>query len=140
MDSEGLLWVCGRLRKSRLFHSEDDALVLPNQSNILEAIKRWSHEIFAHGGRGMTLNNLRQNGFWILRANVVVRGIIYRCADCRKHVPRSTFDVEKMADLPEVRYLEVRPFTNCGVDIFGPCTIREKWSDWRGIVPCLHVL
>ena len=66
LDSDGLLRVGGRLGKSRHSQSEAHSLVLPKQSNISEAIIRWCLENVAHGGRGMTLNNLRQNGFWIL--------------------------------------------------------------------------
>ena len=75
-------------------------------------------ENVSHGGRGMTLNNLRWNGFWILNANVAVRGMIYRCVNCRKL--RGKFGVQKMADLTKVRCLEVLLFTYCGVDMFGP--------------------
>ena len=117
LNSDGLLQVCGGLGKSRLSRSEAHRLVFPKQSNISEAIIRWCHENVAHGGRGMTLNNLRQNGFWIISANVVVRGMIYRCVNCCKL--RGKFDVQKMADLPKVRCLEIPPFTHCGVDLFG---------------------
>ena len=129
LDSDGLLRVGGRLGKSRLSSSEAHPLALPKQSNISEAIIQWSHENVAHGGREMALNNLRQNGFWILSANVVVRGMIYRCVNCCKL--HGKFGVQKMADLPEVRCLEVSPFTHCGVDMFGPYTIRERQSDLK---------
>ena len=66
LDSDGLLRVGGRLGNSRHSQSEAHSLVLPKQSNISEAIIRWCLENVAHGGRGMTLNDLRQNGFWIL--------------------------------------------------------------------------
>ena len=88
--------------KSRLFHSEAHALVLPKQSNISESIIRWCHENVAPGGRGITLNNLWQNGFWILSANVVLTGMIYKCVICRKL--RGKFRVQKMVDLPKVRH------------------------------------
>ena len=91
------LRVCGRLAKCRLSHSEAHPLLLPNQDNVSEAIIQWCHETVAHCRRGMTLNNLRQNGFWILSSNVVVRGMIYRCVNCRKI--RGNFGVQKMADL-----------------------------------------
>ena len=83
------------------------------------------------------LNNLRQNWFWILSANVVVRGMIYRCFNCCKLCGK--FDVQKMADLPKVRCLDVPPFTHCGVDMFGPYTIRERRSDlkrYRALFTC----
>ena len=44
-----------------------------------------------------------------------------------------------MADLPKVRCLDVPPFTHCGVDMFGPYTIRERRSDlkrYRALFTC----
>ena len=84
LDRDGLLRVGGRFGKPRLSHSEARPLVLTKKSNISEAIIQWCHENVTHCGRGINLNNLRQNGFWILSANVLVRGMIYRCVNCRK--------------------------------------------------------
>ena len=53
----------------------------------------------------------------------------YRCVICRKL--RGKFRVQKMVDLPKVRCLEVPPLTHCGVDMFGPYTIRERRSDLK---------
>ena len=83
LDSDGLLRVGGRLGKFRLSHSEAHPLFFPKQSNISEAIIPWCHKDFAHSGSGMTLNNVRKNGFWTLSANVIVKGMIYRCVNCR---------------------------------------------------------
>ena len=55
-----------------------------------------------------------------------VRGMKYRYDNCRKL--RGKFGVQKMANLPKVRCLEVLPFTHCGVDMFGPYAIWEKQS------------
>ena len=76
----------------------------------------------------MTLNNVRQNRFWILIANGVVRGLIYRCVNCRNL--RGKF-VQKMADLSKVICLEVPSFTHCGADVFGLYTIKERRSDLK---------
>ena len=69
----------------------------------------------------MTLNNLKQNGFWILTDNI--RGIIYRYANCCKLCGK--FGVQKMKIY--LRCLAVQPFTHCGV-MFGTYTIRERQS------------
>ena len=109
---------------------------LQNKSNILEAIIRWCHENVAHGGRGITLNILRQNEFWILSANIVVREMIFRYVNCRKL--RGKFGVKKMADLRKVGCLKVPPFTQRGVDMFEPFTIRERKSDLKRFC-ALHI-
>lgn len=50
---------------------------------------------FAHSGRGMTLNAI-QNRYSIVNANSVVR-----------------------------RYMSVSQFNYCGVDLFGPCNVKD---------------
>ena len=55
--------------------------------------------------------------------------MIYRCVNC--HKLRGKFGVQKMADLPKVRCLQVPPFTHWVVDMFGPYTIRERRSDLK---------
>ena len=90
----------------------------------------------SHGGKGITLNKLRQNGFWILSTNVVVRVMIYRCVSSSKLC--GNFGVQKKADLPKVRCLEVPPYTHCGVDMLGPYTIRQ--SDLKRYCAYLIVL
>ena len=62
-----IVLVCHELvadwKTQNLSHNEAHPLVLPKQSNISEAIIRRCHENVSHGGRGMTLNNVRRNGF-----------------------------------------------------------------------------
>ena len=84
------------------FLIEAHPMVLLKQSTIPEAIIRWCHENVAHGGRGMPLNNLKQNGFWILSCNVVVRGMIYRCVNCRKLCGK--FGVHNYLKLDALKY------------------------------------
>ena len=36
-----------------------------------------------------------------------------------------------MADLPKDRVSESPPFTYCGVDIFGPFLVKERWSELK---------
>ena len=119
--------VGGRLSRSKLTSNEAHPVVLPKTSNITEAlVVIWSHETIDHGGRGLTLNNLKKNGIWVLSANPVVRRITHKCVMCRKL--RGKFGDQKMSDLPKERCCEAAPFTHCGVDMFGPFIIRERRS------------
>ena len=122
LDSDGLLRVGGRLGKFRLSHSEAHLLFFRNKATYRKQSYDGAMEMLPM----VEEEWIKENGFWILSANVVVRGIIYRCVNCRQL--RGKFGVQKMADLPKVRRLEVAPFTHCRVDMFGPCTIRERRS------------
>ena len=129
LDSSGVLWVGGRLNQSKLTNNEAHPVVLPKNSNITETVLIWSHETIGHGGRGLTLNNLRKNGIWVLGANAVVRRIIYKCVICRKLCGK--FGDQKMSDLLKGRCCEAALLTHCGVDMFGPFIIREKRSSLK---------
>ena len=125
LDSNGVLRVGGRLSRSKLTSNEAHPVVLPKTSNITEAVVIWSHETIGHGGKGLTLNNLRKNGIWVLDANAVVRKIIHKCVICRKL--RGKFGDQKMSGLPKERCCKAAPFFHCGVDMFGPfIIIRER--------------
>ena len=84
LDSNGVLWVGGRLSTSKLTSDEAQPVVLPKASNITEAVVIWSHETIGHGRKGLPLNNLRKIDIWVLGANAVVKRIIHKCVTCRK--------------------------------------------------------
>ena len=104
-------------------------VVLSKTSNIIEVVVTWSHKTIGHGGRGLTLNNLRKNGIWVLGANAVVRKIIHKCVICWKLCGK--FGDQKMSDLPKERCCDAVPFTHCDVDMFGPFIIRERRSNLK---------
>ena len=59
---------------------------------------------------------------------------IASCVTCRKL--RGAVLEQKMSDLPEVRLDCHPPFTYCGVDYFGPFTIKEG----RKVLKCYGIL
>ena len=92
-------------------------------------IVEWCHKKVAHGGRGLTINKIRGNGFWVVRCNTIVRSLIEKCVKCR--LLREKLGEQKMADLPNDRTLNGPPFTNCGVDMFGPLLIKEDRKELK---------
>ena len=76
-----------------------------------------------HQGRLLTLNEIRQAGYWIIHGRSAVSNVIHKCVKCRRQ--RGVTETQKMADLPLERTKETAPFTYTGVDVFGPWYIRE---------------
>ena len=70
-----------------------------------------------------TDNEVRSNGFWVVKCNTVVRSLVGKCVKCR--LLRGKLGEQKMADLPTDRTLDGPPFTNRRVDIFGPFLIKQ---------------
>ena len=72
----------------------------------------------------MTMNAIRSHGIWIVGLNVAVASHIYKWVQCRRQ--RRPTEGQKMADLPEDRVESTPPFTYCGMDCFGPLTVKER--------------
>ena len=118
LDKEGLLRVGGRLKKSNLHFSDVHPLLIGSKSKTTSLIVEWCHQKTAHGGRGLTINEVRSNGFWVVKCNTVVRSLVGKCVKCC--LLRGRLGEQKMTDLPTDKTLDGPPFTNCGVDMFGP--------------------
>jgi len=84
LDCEGLIRVGGRLGRSAMDVNEKHPILLPRQSQVTKLIIGWCHENVQHGGRGMTLNELSKNGFWVINGNFQVRFFIMKCVKCIK--------------------------------------------------------
>ena len=138
LDDLGILRVGGRLRRSCLSYNVQHPIILPKSGHLVELIIRHYHEKVAHQGRGFTVNELRSSGFWILNCCQAVSSTIYKCITCKKL--RGKTEEQKMADLPNDRTDAVTPFSYCGIDCFGPFTVKERRSEIKRyglIVVCM---
>ena len=100
----------GRLKKSNLLFSGVHRLLVGIKSKTTSLIVEWYHQKTAHGGRGLTINEVRGNGFWVVKCYTVVRSLVGKCVKCR--LLTGKFREQKMADLPTDRTLDGPPFTN----------------------------
>ena len=78
-------------------------------------------------GRGMTHNELRQNGYGILKGSSRVARSIFNCVTCRRL--RKPAEEQKMACLPDERLNPAPPFSYSAVDFVGPFIVRERRSN-----------
>lgn len=141
LDDEGLLRVGGRLRRANLSWNLVHPLILPRTSHITTLILRYYHKIVQHGGRGQTVNAVRQNGFWIIGIRKAVVSLIGKCVKCKRL--RGDFQQQKMADLPVDRIQPAPGFTFVGTDVFGPFYItqgrRTQLKKYGVIFTCLSM-
>ena len=124
MDSEGVLRVGGRLHLSHLSFSEKYPILLPKSHYLSQLIVRHHHERVHHQGRQITHGAVRNAGFWILGGHGVVSKVISSCVTCKKL--RGASLTQHMADLPTDRTETPPPFTNVGLDVFGPWIIQTR--------------
>ena len=98
-------------------------IILPGKSHIANVIVKQCHEEVNHQGRGMTINEVRSHGYWIVGGSSAVASHISKCVKCRKL--RGVVEEQKMADLPLDRSDPAPPFTFSAVDYFGPWLTKE---------------
>ena len=98
-------------------------IMLPKNGHITSVIIGFYHRRVGHGGRGMTISEIRSNDFWVINCTAAVKSMISKCLDCRKL--RGKTCQQKMSDLPEEQLIEEPPFSYCGVDLFGPFVVKE---------------
>lgn len=125
----GLIRVGGRLSKGAMPSEEKHPLILSKEQHISKLLLRNMHQLLGHSGRNHTLSTLRRK-YWITNANAAVRKIISQCSYCRRLNGRAM--EQKMADLPKERIVpDLPPFTNVGVDYFGPVGIKRGRATFK---------
>ena len=81
-------------------------VIIPRKGHVTDLIIKYFHEKVQHQGRGMSLNEIRSNGFWVIGGTSAVVYVISKCVTCRKL--RGAAQEQKMSDLPE-DHLESTP-------------------------------
>ena len=123
IDSHDILRVGGRLTEAALHPHVKHPLILPKGHHVSRLLIKHFHEKVLYQGRGMTINELRSNGIWILGCSSEVSSFIFRCVKCRKF--RKCTQEQKMSDLPLERMEATPPFTYSGMDCFGPFYVKD---------------
>ena len=140
VDSDGLLRVGGRLRNAALPEESRHQCILPGHHHVTRIIVSHEHVSKGHIGPEHTLANLRAS-YWITNGRTAIKSVLRKCFFCR--VRRAVRMYPYMADLPACRVAYNQPpFTNCGIDPFGPLYVkqgRKRLKRWGVIFTCLTV-
>ncbi|XP_033121877.1 uncharacterized protein LOC117120885 [Anneissia japonica] len=124
LNEDNLLCVGGRLHHSHLQAQEKHPILLPKNHHISKLVIHYYHQQTHHQGRQITHGSIRSAGYWIIGGRQMVATIIGKCVTCRR-LRRST-ETQIMADLPQDRIEPGPPFTNVGLDVFGPWLINAR--------------
>ena len=96
------------------------------------------HETHCHQGVDY-MRALVQQQFAIVKLRTALRSIVTKCVTCRKRRAETLNPI--MSDLPRERLaFQERPFTNTGIDYFGPFYVAVKRSTekrWGFLFSCL---
>lgn len=140
IDSAGLLRVGGRLGNAPISYDSMHQLILPYNHHVTKIIISHEHVTNGHIGPEHTLSNLRDS-LWIMNGRTAIRSVLRNCFFCK--IKRAMRMYPYMGDLPGCRIaFEEPPYTNCGVDLFGPLYIKEgrkRLKRWGVLFTCLTV-
>ncbi|XP_077986158.1 uncharacterized protein LOC144440647 [Glandiceps talaboti] len=144
IDQDGLIRVGGRLRQADLDLCGRHPIVLPKNNHISRLIIEHVHQEVQHQGRQITLAATRAKGYWVIGLHDLVRTVLHQCTTCRKLRARPL--TQLMAVLPTDRLENTPPFTNVGIDVFGPWSVVTRKTRggssnakrWAVIFVCLY--
>ena len=127
LGPHGLLRLGGRLRRSAAEECmTPHPVIISHKSPLARLIALHFHNQ-AHLGTEWVVSQIREK-YWITHARAVVKRIGSSCITCKKRFAMPMH--QKMSDLPLSRIEPCsRPFTNVGVDCFGPFTVKRARSD-----------
>ncbi len=84
LDSSGILRVGGRLSQSKFPIEYRKPIILPRKHHITTLVIRDCHIQTAHQGRGMTANEIRSRGYWVIGCSSAVASLISSCVMLRR--------------------------------------------------------
>ena len=82
MAQDGLIRVGGRIRRADVPGDVKHLVIIPRKGHLTELLIKHHHLKVNHMGRGMTHNELRQNGYWVINGSSGVARFISSCATC----------------------------------------------------------
>ncbi|PFX13582.1 hypothetical protein AWC38_SpisGene22323 [Stylophora pistillata] len=118
-----LLCVLGTIANGPFQQRVKHSVILPKSHRIVPLIIRHYHPVSGHSGVEHVLSLMIEK-FWIVGARTVVRRYLNTCVACKRR--KALVGEQKMADFSRDRITPDKPpFTNVGVDCFGPFPIRR---------------
>ena len=76
LHPNGTLRVDGRINKADMSEKVRHPIILPRNGHPTTLIIRHFHQKVQHSGKGITLNELRASGYWIVNGNAAVRSVV----------------------------------------------------------------
>ncbi|XP_061506883.1 uncharacterized protein LOC133392134 [Anopheles gambiae] len=121
LDKDNVMRVGGRLSNADIKDEQKHPVIIPGKHWIAELIADKYHKILRHAGPQLMINTM-QLRFWIVGARNVAKRTVYNCVKCTRCRPKLI--QQPMADLPEQRVRQARPFSISGVDYAVPIMVK----------------
>lgn len=133
-DSEGIIRTKTKI-STRKNESEGFKypIILPSQHPLVRNMIYEEHTNMSHAGINTLLYKMREK-FWILKGRRTIRGVISKCATCKRHSGRQLQTIP--VALPEDRVKDAAVFQISGVDLAGPLILKGGEKAWIIVFTC----
>ncbi|KAH9407247.1 hypothetical protein TYRP_012797 [Tyrophagus putrescentiae] len=130
LDANGILRLRTRLLSGdNLSDDQVKPIILPQKCHLTELIIQFEHERLGHPGIDRTRFAIRDQ-FFVFGLRRSVNKLISRCNLC-KRLRGKTLTAD-LGSVPKFRYeINSTPFTNVGIDIFGPLKVAMNTAGKR---------
>ncbi|XP_072939843.1 uncharacterized protein [Epargyreus clarus] len=141
LELQGAVLACGRIENAQgVDQLTKQPIILDGKDYIARLIVKHYHVNASHSGNEMVVNEMRQK-YWLLKLRPTIRSVARQCLICQ--FKRASPRPPRLGDLPECRLTQrQRPFTMCGVDLFGPIEVavgRQRHHRYGVLFTCLTV-
>ncbi len=132
-DTSGLFRVKTRLSNRKDSRDFIYPVLLPKEHPLVDLLIAEMHRYHGHGGVQFLTCKLREK-YWIIHSRRVVRKVLRRCTQCRRHSAKN-LEVDPAA-LPAGRVESSAPFLTTGVDLAGPLFLLDGQKAWVVLYTC----
>ncbi|XP_067932830.1 uncharacterized protein [Watersipora subatra] len=139
IDDEGIVRVGGRASASTLSYQQKYPIIIPKNSHLAYLLTVRYHKQISHLGKRSTLAAIRDAGIWMVNGSGVVKRVLNQCVGCARL--RKAPETQLMGELLKERMEATPPFTNIGIDTFGPYYVKDKRTElkrWGLLITCLY--
>ena len=109
MDNDGIIRVGGHIRRADTPVDLKHPVIIPQKGHLTELLIQHHHLKVNHMGRGMTHNELKQSGYWLIYGSSKVARFISSRVTCRRL--RRPTGQQKMACIRDDRLEPAPPFS-----------------------------
>jgi transposase InsO family protein len=141
LDSDGVIRVAGRIERAEgVQFATRSPVILDGKHRYVELMIQHLHRNANHQGIETVINRLREN-YWIIKCRLTVKQQFANCLYCKRRKAKPAQPL--MGQLPIERFAHnEKPFTNTGVDFFGPflVTVGRRTEKRYGVLfTCLTI-
>ena len=130
----------GRYKNSDLPDETKFPILVPRNEHFTQLLIANIHERNCHAGVSHTLAQLRKK-YWIPQGRTAIRQVIRNCLTCIRY-QGGPYQTKVMSPWPRSKTTESSPFTNTGVDYFGPLYVKNggnRKKVWICLFTCIAV-